>query len=164
MDFGILGSLGAWTVQTRAFDGRPVVWTIPMAMLVIGILHANNWRDAVTDTERRVRTVASTLGDRGSLVYYGILIFGSMALLLAFVVVPRIVSPGIPSLPWASAIVVLGLPSLLALWGRARRRRTPRRPLDFIILDGATARYNLIFGLLCTASLWIDYALRLFRD
>jgi hypothetical protein len=108
--------------------------------------------------------VASTLGDRGSFVYYGILIFGSMILILAFIAVPRLAFPKIPALPWTSAIVLLGLPKALSLWGRAGRRRTPRRPLDFIILDGATAQYNLVFGLLCTASLWVDYALRLLGD
>lgn len=163
MNFGILGSLGAWVVQTKAFDWRPVVWTVPMAMMVIGILHANNWRDTASDTERRVRTVASLLGDRGSFVYYGVLIFGSLVLILAYIAVPRLVGPRIPALPWTSAVVLAGLPKALALWGRARRRRTPRRPLDFIILDGATAQYNLVFGLLCTLGLWLDFVLRLVR-
>jgi len=164
MDFGILGGLGAWTVQTRAFDWRPVVWTVPMAMLVIGILHANNWRDTISDTERRVRTVASLLGDRGSLVYYGLLVFGSMALALLFVAGPRLsAGSNLPALPWTSAVVLLGLPKALGLWGRAMRRRAPRRPLDFIILDGATAQYNLVFGLLYTAGLWLDFLIRLIR-
>jgi len=164
MNFGILGSLGAWAVQTRMFDWRPVVWTVPMAMLVIGILHANNWRDTVSDSERRVKTVASLLGDRGSLVYYAILIFGSMLFILAFVAVPRLAAPRLPALPWTSAIVLLGLPKALSLWGRAKRRHAPRRPLDFIILDGATAQYNLVFGLLCTAALWLDFVICLIRE
>jgi hypothetical protein len=28
--------------------------------------------------------------------------------------------------------------------------------MDFIILDGATANYNLLFGLLCTSAVWLD--------
>jgi 1,4-dihydroxy-2-naphthoate octaprenyltransferase len=164
MDFGILGSLGAWTVQTRVFDWRPAVWAIPMSMLVIAILHANNWRDTVTDTERRVKTVASLLGDKGSLVYYGIMIFGSMALILAFVVVPRLIGGSrLTALPWTFGLVLLGLPKALGLWGRASRRHAPRHPLDFIILDGATAQYNLVFGLLITASLWADFVIRAIR-
>jgi 1,4-dihydroxy-2-naphthoate octaprenyltransferase len=161
MDFGILGALGAWTVQTRAFDWRPAVWAVPMSMLVVAILHANNWRDTVSDAERKVRTVASLLGDKGSQAYYGIMIFGSMALILAFVVVPRLVGGGLPALPWTFGLVLLGLPKALGLWGRAVRRRAPRHPLDFIILDGATAQYNLVFGILITASLWLDFVIRL---
>jgi hypothetical protein len=35
--------------------------------------------------------------------------------------------------------------------------------MDFVILDGATARYNLIFGLLCTASVWAWFVLGLLK-
>jgi 1,4-dihydroxy-2-naphthoate octaprenyltransferase len=160
LNFGLLGALGAWVVQTRVFSWLPVVWTVPMAMLVIAILHANNWRDIVTDSERRVRTFASVLGDAGSQAYYGFLLFGSLGLVLAFILVPRLVGGPLPALPWTFAIVLLALPKALDLWGRARRRLTPRRPMDFVILDGATAQYNLLFGTLCTFALWLWYFIR----
>jgi 1,4-dihydroxy-2-naphthoate polyprenyltransferase len=154
LNFGILGGLGSWVVQTRSFSWIPAVWTVPMAMLVIGILHANNWRDIVSDGERRVRTFASVLGDKGSLFYYGLLLFGSMALIFAFVLVPRLLFKTLPAMPWTFALVLLALPKALQLWGRAGRRRAPRQPMDFIILDGATAQYNLLFGALCTVAVW----------
>jgi 1,4-dihydroxy-2-naphthoate octaprenyltransferase len=160
LNFGILGGLGAWTVQTRAFSWLPVVWTGPMALLVVGILHANNWRDISTDSDRRVRTFASILGDRGSLNYYGFLLFGSLLLVAAYAAVPRLGVIPAPVLPWPCLIVAAGWPEALKLWGRAKRRRSPVEPLDFIILDGATARYNLFFGLLYTAGLWIELLLR----
>lgn len=159
LDFGVLGGLGAWIVQTRSFSWRPAIWTVPMAMLVIGILHANNWRDSVSDSGRGVRTVANRLGDRGSLAYYGLLLFGSMGLIVAFIVVPRVVSLPIPPLPRTFLIVLGALPRALVLWGRARRRHAPERQMDFVILDGAMASYNLLFGLLCTAALWLHAAL-----
>jgi 1,4-dihydroxy-2-naphthoate octaprenyltransferase len=158
LDFGILGGLGAFVVQTRTFSWLPVLWTIPMSMLVIGILHANNWRDIVTDGERRVKTMAAIFGDQGSLVYYGFLLFGSMAVVL-FVFMTGLRLVGAKKLfvmPWTFALVLLALPQALRLWGRAVRRRTPRQPLDFVVLDGATAQYNLIFGLLCTAAVWLQ--------
>ncbi|HEX2695024.1 MAG TPA: prenyltransferase, partial [Acidobacteriota bacterium] len=86
LNFGILGSLGAWVVQTRSFSWLPVVWTVPMSMLVAAILHANNWRDSVSDSGRKVFTTAFLLGDRGSLAYYGLLLFGSMGLVLFFTI------------------------------------------------------------------------------
>jgi 1,4-dihydroxy-2-naphthoate octaprenyltransferase len=157
LDFGILGGLGSWVVQTGTFSWIPVLWTVPMSMLVIGILHANNWRDILTDTESRVKTMASIFGDRGSLVYYGFLLFGSMAIVLVvFMIGPRIIGGGLLPMPWTFALVLLALPKALQLWGRALRRRAPRRPFDFIILDGATAQYNLLFGLLCTAAVWLQ--------
>jgi 1,4-dihydroxy-2-naphthoate octaprenyltransferase len=156
LNFGILGGLGAWTVQTRQFSWIPAIWTVPMAMLVVAILHANNWRDTISDTERRVTTFASVLKDRGSLAYYGFLLFGSMAIIFGLMIVPRIVSRGLAAIPWTFVVVLIALPRALQLWGRALRRRQPRRPLDFVILDGATSQYNLLFGLLCTAALWLQ--------
>jgi 1,4-dihydroxy-2-naphthoate octaprenyltransferase len=161
LNFGILGGLGAWVVQTREFSWIPVFWTVPMAMLVSAILHANNWRDTVSDSERRVRTFASVLGDKGSLAYYAFLIFGSMAIIFGLILLPRLFSPKLVPMPWTFVVVLLALPRALQLWGRATRQRAPRRPMDFIILDGATANYNLIFGLLCTAALWLEQVLKL---
>jgi 1,4-dihydroxy-2-naphthoate octaprenyltransferase len=159
LNFGILGSLGAWVVQTRSFSWLPVIWTVPMAMLVSAILHANNWRDSVTDRERRVTTVASLLGDRGSLYYYGFLIFGPFFIDLALIYIPRVISVSSEAMPAAFFLVLIALPKALSLWGRARRRHAPRRPMDFIILDGATANYNLVFGLLSTAAVWVQFLL-----
>ncbi len=160
LNFGLLGALGAWVVQTKTFSWLPVVWTVPMAMLVISILHANNWRDIVSDSERKVRTLAAVLGDRGSSAYYGFLLFGSMAILFAYVLLPRLFRTPLPALPWTFAAVLAALPKAFGLWGRAKRRREPRHPLDFVILDGATAQYNLVFGLFCTASVWAEFVLR----
>ena len=159
LDFGLIGALGAWVVQTGRFSWIPVVWTVPMSMLVVAILHANNWRDSVSDRERMVTTVAARLGDRGAFAYYGFLLFGSMAIIIGLIFAPRVISPGLVAMPLTFLIVLLALPRTLSLWGRARRRHSPRRPMDFIILDGATASYNLLFGLLCTAAAWLHFVL-----
>ena len=160
LDFGLLGAAGAWVVQTGTFSWLPVIWTVPMAMLVIAILHANNWRDIASDGERRVTTVAKHLGDRGSLVYYALLIFGPFAIDLGFIAGPRLIRGPLPPMPWTFGLVVLALPSALGLWGRAVRRAAPRRPMDFIILDGATANHNLVFGLLSAAAVILEGFLR----
>jgi 1,4-dihydroxy-2-naphthoate octaprenyltransferase len=159
LDFGLLGSLGSWVVQTGSFSWIPVVWSVPMAMLVVAILHSNNWRDAASDRERSVTTVAALLGDRGSLLYYGFLVFGSMAIIVALIFVPRLLSPRLAAMPLTFLATLLALPRALSLWGRARRRHAPSHPLDFIVLDGATAGYNLLFGLLCTAAVWLNFVI-----
>jgi 1,4-dihydroxy-2-naphthoate octaprenyltransferase len=161
LNFGILGSLGAWVVQTGRFSWIPVIWTVPMGMLVSAILHANNWRDIISDTERRVRTFGSIVGDKGSLAYYGFLLFGSMAIIFGLILIPRLISPALVPMPFTFIVILLALPRTLHLWGRALRRQAPRRPLDFVILDGATANYNLVFGLLCTAALWLQFIIDL---
>lgn len=160
LDFGLLGGAGAWIVQMGSFSWLPVLWTVPMAMLVIAILHANNWRDTVSDGERRVKTVAGLLGDRGSLAYYGFLIFGPFLIDLAFIAIPRVTGGALRPMPLTFLLVLLALPSALKLWGRAVRRAAPRRPMDFIILDGATASHNLVFGLLSTAAVVLEQFLK----
>jgi 1,4-dihydroxy-2-naphthoate octaprenyltransferase len=145
LNFGVLGALGAWTVQTGRLSWLPVAWAVPMSMLVVAILHANNWRDISSDGRANVQTMASRLGDCGSLIYYGFLVFGSFAVIAAFV--------ALAFMPTSFMISWLALPMAVALWRRARARSSPKHPLDFIALDGATAQLNLVFGLLCTAAL-----------
>jgi 1,4-dihydroxy-2-naphthoate octaprenyltransferase len=160
LDFGLLGAAGAWIVQTGSFSWLPVVWTVPMALLVIAILHANNWRDIASDGARRVTTVAGLLGDRGSFAYYGFLIFGPFAIDSALIAGPRLLGGTSRPMPLAFLLVAFALPSALSLWGRALRRARPRRPLDFVVLDGATANHNLVFGLLSTAAAVLEGLLR----
>lgn len=160
LDFGILGALGAWTVQTGHLSPLPAAWAIPMSLLVIAILHANNWRDIAGDQQREVVTVAGKLGDRGSLVYYGLLIFCPFALVVLFVALGLAVPPELFGMPPAFLATWLALPAALDLWGRARRRHSPRRPMDFMALDAATGQLNLAFGLLCSAAPVLDHFLR----
>lgn len=156
LNFGVLGSMGAWYVQTERFSLWPGIWAIPQALLVVAILHANNWRDMVTDREKKVFTMASLLGDRGSMVYYSFLLFAPFFLSLSYVFLPRMSLIDCPALPASFLLVLLSLPAALFLWQRAKNRHHPRHPLDFIILDGATSQFNWLFGSLSLIGLILD--------
>ncbi len=160
LNFGVLGSMGAWVVQTEKFSFWPGLWAIPQALLVVAILHANNWRDTVTDKEKKVFTVASLLGDSGSLSYYGLLLFAPFFLFLVYIFIPRLLVRSLPALPLTLLLVLFGLPAAISLWRRAKRRHAPLRPLDFITLDGATSQFNWLFGLLSLAGLGLDLLFR----
>ena len=162
LNFGILGALGAWFVQTGTFSWIPVIWAIPMSMLVIAILHANNWRDIKTDREGHIYTIASMIGDKGSLRYYGYLIFGPFIVILLLILVPYFVFPGATFMPFTFAVVLLSLPMALKLWQKALHRQSPKNPIDFVALDGATAQFNLAFGVLCTVALVLEAVIRNF--
>lgn len=159
LNFGVLGCMGAWIVQTGKFSLWPGIWAIPQALLVVAILHANNWRDTVTDKEKKIFTVASLLGDQGSMNYYSFLLFAPFVLSLIYVIVPRFISYRCPALPFPFLLTFLALPGAISLWQRAQRRHHPRRPLDFIILDGATSKFNWLFGLLSLTGLGLDLIL-----
>jgi 1,4-dihydroxy-2-naphthoate octaprenyltransferase len=158
MNFGILGALGSWYVQTTEMSWVPVLWSVPMATLVIAILHANNWRDIRSDTSGRIITMASLLGDKRSLRYYAVLIYGPFVMVLSLILVPHFLLPEYTAMPFTFLMTLAALPLTFKLWRIALRRKDPRHPMDFITLDGRTARLNLVFGLLCTAALLLDLA------
>lgn len=153
LNFGILGGLGSWFVQSGELSWIPVIWTIPMATLVIAILHANNWRDIPSDKDGNIHTIASLLGDKGSERYYGYLIFGPFVMILAFIFLPMLFFNNLPALPLTFLLTLIALPLSIKLWGLGKRRKTAENPMDFVALDGKTAQLNLLFGLLCTVSL-----------
>jgi len=156
LNFGILGALGSWYVQTGVLSWLPVIWSIPMATLVIGILHANNWRDMKTDKAGKVTTIANLLGDRRSQVYYGFLIFGPFIMILGFIFIPLFLFRELPSMPLTFLLTLLAVPLAVRLWKIAVLRKNPVKTMDFVALDGATSKLNLQFGLLCSLSLLIN--------
>ncbi len=155
LNFGILGALGAWTVQTGSPAWTPVIWTIPMSLLVVGILHSNNWRDINSDTTSGIRTFASILGDRLSESYYIFLILGPFIVILTLILLTRIVAAG-HQMPFSFLMTFLAIPPAVKLIQKGKQRFTSDQPLNFLALDGATAQLNLLFGALCVIALGID--------
>jgi 1,4-dihydroxy-2-naphthoate octaprenyltransferase len=152
LNFGVLGSLGAWTVQTGAISWVPAVWSVPMSLLVVGILHANNWRDIQHDTGGGIRTMASLLGDRRSEGYYAFLLFAPFVLILLFISASRVLGID-PKMPFTFIVTLLAFPLARKLMKKGKARNNPNIPQDFLALDGATAQLNLLFGALCVAAL-----------
>jgi len=151
LNFGILGALGGWVTQTGTVAWLPVIWSIPISLLVVGILHANNWRDIDGDRSKGCTTVATLLGDNASEPYYAFLVFAPFALIAALIAVPRITGIG-TAMPVTFGLTLLALPLAIKLMGRAKRRANAGNPIDFLALDGGTAQLNLLFGILCTVS------------
>ena len=158
LDFGVLGAMGAWAAQTGELSWLPALWTLPMSLLVIGILHGNNWRDIDFDTAGGARTMASLLGDRLSVAYYGFLVFSPYAVVLAIIAASRL-GMG-PEMPLTFFVTFLTLPLAVRLMRRGLARHTSTDSSLFRSLDGATGKLNLAFGLLSTAALLLAAVLR----
>jgi 1,4-dihydroxy-2-naphthoate octaprenyltransferase len=163
LNFGILGSLGAYFVQSSTLSWIPVIWAVPMSMLVIAIVHANNWRDIQSDKVGKIFTIASLLGDKSSLRYYGLMIYGPFVLVLLLILVPFFLFPDMAAMPFTFLITMAALPLAIKLWRKALNRKHPTQPLDFIALDGATAQLNLLFGSLCTLALILHALIQFIR-
>ncbi len=159
LDFGILGALGAWTVQTGRPSWVPAVWAVPMSLLVSAILHSNNWRDIGSDTDGKVRTVASCLGDAGSEAYYKVLVYGPFAIIAFLVSVTHVMDVS-PRMPATFLITLLAVPMAIRLARTGAQRHDPQKGRAFAAMDGATAQLNLLFGLLCIAALGLHALIR----
>jgi len=157
MNFGILGTLGAWVIQTGTFSWIPVVWSVPIGLLVIAILHANNWRDIDGDRKGEIKTIAMLLGDKGSFVYYTALLMVPFAFIIFFMAAPYFIDIGELAMPLSFTIVFIAFPGAMGLIRKTKARFVPERIMEFIALDGSTAQFNTLFGLLCLVSLLVFY-------
>lgn len=121
-------AVGAYYVQTGQISWIPFLAFLPVAVLVVGILHGNNMRDMQDDIRAGYRTVATLLGLKGSQYYYAFLIAISYLSLL-ILVIARI-------LPVWSLLALLTLPDAI------RNVRWAFRPnfVQFGMLDLYTAQ------------------------
>lgn len=149
--FGVLGTLGAYVTQTKVLSFLPVLWSIPVSLHIVAILHANNWRDIEGDTGKNFSTVASILGDWLSLRYYALLVLVPYLLVCIFVLPQSLLN--IPRLPYTSLLVFLSCPLAFSLLKKGGKRA--KNESDFLTLDGATAKLNLLFGLLYAVGILI---------
>ena len=163
LNFGVLGTLSAWVIQTGSFSWIPVVWASPIGILVIAILHANNWRDIEGDRKGKIKTVAMLLGDRGSLVYYTALLISPFAIILFLMTAPLFINLGELAMPLSFGIVFFALPAAVHLIKKTESRFIPERVMEFAALDGSTAKFNTIFGLLCLLSVLAFYGFNAFQ-
>lgn len=155
LNFGVLGSLGAWTVQTGSLSWTPALWAVPMSLFVVGILHANNWRDIQSDRAGGIQTMASLLGDSASESYYIFLLLSPFAIILIYLFL-SIAHWLEPEMPMMFLITLIAIPKAIKLITKGKRRKNPAMPLDFLALDGETAQLNLFFGILCIIALGLD--------
>jgi 1,4-dihydroxy-2-naphthoate octaprenyltransferase len=160
LDFGILGALGAWTVQTQKLSWIPAVWATPMSMLVVAIVHANNWRDIQGDSKSHITTVASILGDKGSFVYYCFLIFGAFGVVVMLILLTRLIPSFNPKMPLTFLIIFAAFPLALRLKKQGKKRKEPVDHPQFITLDAGTSLLSLLFGLLATFSVILHWIIK----
>lgn len=149
--FGVLPVFGTYWVQARRFDWLPIAWSLPPAMLTVGILHANNWRDLRNDAATDCRTLAGVLGERGSAAYHSILTFGPWLLACLYFLAGTV--PGLlPYSPPALFAVFVVLPA-------AVRLRMTRRESDgavSAVLDSRTARLQFLFAATLAAAFFFS--------
>jgi 1,4-dihydroxy-2-naphthoate octaprenyltransferase len=144
VSFGPAMVLGAYYVQAHHFSWGPVLYALPVGLLVDAILHSNNLRDIQNDKVVHIKTVPILIGERrAKIMYYG-LVLGAYTL-TAFLVV-------LAQFPLFTLLTLLSLPFAIKVVNMVRHKDAV--PADkFAMIDAATAQLHLIFGILMIVGL-----------
>lgn len=141
--YALLPMLGTAYVATGMADWSTGWIALPVGLITVAILHANNTRDMTTDFKAHIRTLAMTLGGRMSVFLY------AFEVLFPFGWIAGCAAGGV--LPWWS---LLTLPALGMAWSNVRQMRsffTAGRK-GIVGVDERTAQLQLLFSLLLIAS------------
>ncbi|HKN81173.1 MAG TPA: 1,4-dihydroxy-2-naphthoate polyprenyltransferase [Actinomycetota bacterium] len=147
--FGLMATAGSAFVQAEAVPAAAWWASVPVGLLAVAILVANNLRDIPTDTVAGKRTLAVRLGDARTRVLYRLCVvvaFGAVA--LGVVVEALDEGSGLP--PWS--LLALGA-AAAAIRPFERVARSAGRELVPVLVD--TARLQVVFGMLLALGLWI---------
>jgi 1,4-dihydroxy-2-naphthoate octaprenyltransferase len=138
--FGPILVLGAYMVQTERLDLLPLLFAVPLGLIVDAILHANNVRDAQADRRSGALTLAQLLGDDMSRWVYAALVLAPYAFVAGF---------GAAVSPWM-LLPIVTIPLAWKALQPMRIRKEGLRPA-IALLPQQTAQLSMVFGLLLAA-------------
>ena len=141
--YALLPMLGTAYAATGVADWNTMWVALPVGLITVAILHANNTRDMQTDVRADIRTLAMTVGARTSMLLY------YLEVLVPFAWIVCCAAAGI--FPWWSLLV---LPALGPALGNVRLMACyPSTGMEGIArLDELTAKLQLLFSLLLALS------------
>ncbi|MEW6776823.1 MAG: prenyltransferase [Bdellovibrionota bacterium] len=142
---GPLAVAGTYFTLTGEWATAPLIASIPVGLLVVAILHANNLRDFDIDREFELKTLAIRMGRQGSVWYLWGLAGASYLVLAA--------SLALGILPWEGALGFLSLPAVVRLaWAARPFGHSGSRPgADIVRLAGIV---HVLFGALLAAGIF----------
>lgn len=144
--YAILPTLGMSFITVSNFLPDLFLIIVPVGLITVAILHANNTRDINTDVRAHISTLAMRLGTKTDVYLY---IF---EVIFPFVWIAGCVLAGY--FPWWSLLTLLGL--LPAISNARAMLRLPSEGITAIAnLDEKTAKLQLLFSLLFTITFLI---------
>ena len=148
--YGPMIGLGTAYVLTSQLMWEVLLLNVPVAMLVVNILHANNTRDIKHDAEARIKSQAMLLGITGSKIQYVVLALGAYLMIILMNVLGMI-HP-------ITLITLISLP--IAIRNIKLMMKATTETLELIKdLDGMSAQLVMIFSMLFTVLNVIAYFL-----
>lgn len=147
--FGVMATAGTAYVNAETVSAAAWWASVPMGLLIVAILEANNIRDIPTDEATGKRTLAVRIGSRRArLLYRGLLVLAYVTVVMG------------PLVGIADEDVGLPMWALLALasWPLAIRPMEvvgPAEGRDLIPVLTGTSLLTLVFGVLLALGLWV---------
>ena len=148
--FGVMATAGSAYVQTETVPNAAWWACVPMGLLAVAILVANNLRDIPTDAVAGKRTLAVRLGEHRTRRLYRVCVSGAVAAVVIGVVVDALDRGN--GLPAWSLLALIAVPAAVAPL-REIGRATGRALIPVLI---GTARLQIVFGVLLALGLWIQ--------
>jgi len=152
LNFGVLMTLGSFFVQAGHLAWEPVVASIPVGLLIAGVLYINEFQDAPADGAVGKAHLVVRLGRRKAAVGYLAILVATYAVIV-FAVLLRITSP-------FTLIALATLPVAIRAIGVARAHYDEY--LKLVPANAATVFIHLLTGLLLSAGYLLDKAVRPF--
>lgn len=137
--YAVAVPLGIGYVLTAEILWAILLVTAPTGLLVVGILHANNTRDAAQDKAAGIRTQAMKLGLEGSQIVYQTLVLVSY-LLIAIIVSINLLHP-------LTFLILISFP-LANKNIKSMKLATDNNLEPIHFLDARTSKLALVFSLL----------------
>jgi 1,4-dihydroxy-2-naphthoate octaprenyltransferase len=149
--FGLMATAGSAYVQDESVPAAAWWASVPIGLLAVAILVANNLRDIPTDAVAGKRTLAVRLGDPRTRVLYRACVvaaFGAVVLGVLIDAFDR--GSGLPA--WS--LLALGA-AVVAVRPFEQVGRAAGRGLIAVLVG--TARLQVVFGALLAIGLWIAW-------
>jgi 1,4-dihydroxy-2-naphthoate octaprenyltransferase len=150
--FGLVATVGTYYVQTLRVD-QPVVWFAAalVGLMATALLLANNLRDIASDAATGKRTVAVRVGRRDAGWFYVACVVGPFAAVLVW----SFSSLTSVAELWRAAAALLPLLALPLVVAPVRTVASDASGRALLPVLAGTARLQLAFGALLSASLWL---------
>lgn len=145
---GPLMVIGTYFTLTGDFTLNVLYISLPVGFLVAAILHANNLRDVLHDSNVKIKTMAILFGLKGSIAEYYFLVLGS------FLSVVIMAALGILS-PW-TLLVFISFPQALGNLKEISKAEI-EKPEKIAMMDVKTAQHHMMFGLLLSIGLLLTH-------
>lgn len=152
LNFGVLMTLGSYFVQTGYLAWEPVVASIPVGLLIAGVLYINEFQDAPADGAVGKDHLVVRLGRKRAALGYAILMGGTYAVIVLAALL-RITSP-------FTLIALATLPVAVRAVSVARAHYDEY--LKLVPANAGTVFVHLLTGLLLSAGYLLDKAIRPF--